>query len=207
MHRLNADELDMVTELMNIGVGHAAAAFSRMVGEEIRMTVPGVEIGDRGTAAERMLNRLPGVLGGVRQTFEGSMSGLAALIFPERQSLQIVRAVLRHSDYPLEDISELEQETFLEIGNIVLNHCLGTIANTLGLHCRSSLPQPFYDCETGLMLGNEESPADDMVLFLHITFTIQSIDAQGYLVFLLDVDGAATFLDRIRQHLAELSGG
>lgn len=207
MHRLNADELDMVTELMNIGVGHAAAAFSRMVGEEIRMAVPSVEIADLSGAAQLLLDRLPGVVGGVRQTFEGSMTGLAALIFPERQSLQIVRAVLRHSDYPLEDISELEQETFLEIGNIVLNHCLGTIANTLGLSCRSSLPQPFYDRDTGLRLREDYTAADDMVLFLHITFTIQSIDAQGYLVFLLDVDGAATFLERIRDHIARLAGG
>jgi chemotaxis protein CheC len=202
---LTADEQDMVTELMNVGVGHAAAAFSRMVGEEIRMTVPSVEVCDRALAGSLLYNRLPGVLGGVRQTFDGAMTGLAALIFPERQSLQIVRTVLRHGDYPLEEISELEEETFLEIGNIVLNHCLGTIANTLDLTCRSSLPQPFYDRDTGLALT--DGAADGIVLFLHITFSIQSIDSQGYLVFLLDMAGAETFLNRIRRHIDQLLQG
>jgi len=203
--RLNADERDLVTELMNIGVGHAAAAFSRMVGEEVRMAVPELDVCSQHNAARHLHNHLPGVLGGVQQSFHGSMSGVAALIFPERKSLEIVRAVLRHGDYLLEEISELEQETFLEIGNIVLNHCLGTIANTLDLPCQSSLPQPFYDRDTGRML--QAGPDDGIVLFLRISFAIKSLDTSGYLIFLLDMTGAEMFLERIRRQISRLMGG
>lgn len=202
---LTNDERDIVTELMNIGVGHAAAAFSRMIGEEIAMSVPGVEVCDRPSANALLRDRLPGVLGGVRQSFDGPLTGVAALIFPERQSLQIVRTVLGHTNYPIEDITELEQETFLEIGNIVLNHCLGTLSNVLGLSCRSSLPQPIYDGAFELLSSSGSSSDDGMVLFLHIAFSIRSVDARGYLAFLLDVNGAAVFLARVREYAAQLA--
>lgn len=199
---ISEDEKDVITELMNIGVGHAAAAFSQMIGEEIRMSVPDVEVCDRRSAAGLLRSRLPGVLGGVRQTFEGPLTGVAALIFPERESLQIVRTVLGQASCPIDDITELEQETLLEIGNIVLNHCLGTISNTLGLGCRSSLPQSIEDGEFMLFSDeNERSDGDGLVLFLHITFAIKSIDANGYLAFLLDVDGAQVFLHHVRCYI------
>lgn len=203
---ITADEQDLITELMNIGVGHAAAAFSRMIGEEIRMTVPFVQICARDTAAALLRERLPELLAGVRQTFQGPLTGVAALIFPERQSLQIIRTVLHEGNFPLEEITELEQETFLEIGNIVLNHCLGTISNVLGLTCRSSPPQPISDGENGLFIDDGREGVDAIVLFLHITFTIQSVDVTGYLTFLLDMQGANRFLSHVRQHLAKAIG-
>lgn len=206
MITLTDDERDAVTELLNIGVGRAAAAFSRMIGEEIRMSVPSIEVCGGVDAAALLRERLPGALGGVVQTFDGLFNGVAALIFPERQSLQIVRTILGRGDYPLEEITELEQETFLEIGNIVLNHCLGTVSNTLGLSCRSSLPRPLFDGEEGVFVANGLN-TEGLVLFLHITFAVQSIDARGYLAFLLDMDGAGAFLAGVRDYIADLTGG
>jgi len=206
MITLTDDERDAVTELLNIGVGRAAAAFSRMIGEEIRMSVPSIEVCGGVDAAALLRERLPGALGGVVQTFDGLFNGVAALIFPERQSLQIVRTILNRGDYPLEEISELERETFLEIGNIVLNHCLGTVSNTLGLGCRSSLPRALFDGEEGVFVANGLN-TEGLVLFLHITFAVQSIDARGYLAFLLDMDGAGVFLAHVQDYIAKLTSG
>lgn len=202
---LTDDERDAITELLNVGVGRAAAAFSRMIGAEIRMSVPSIEVRAGADASALLHERLPGALGGVVQTFDGVFNGVAALIFPERQSLQIVRTVLGRGDVPLEEITELEQETFLEIGNIVLNHCLGTMSNALGLSCRSSLPRPLFSGEDGVLAANGLS-SDGLVLFLHITFAVQSMDANGYLAFLLDLDGAGGFLARVRVYIASLLG-
>ena len=76
----------------------------------------------------------------VHQAFEGDISGRALLIFPETNSLELVRAVTG-GDLPLEDIIELEQEALAETGNVILNGCLATIANMLQRNLKMSLPE------------------------------------------------------------------
>jgi hypothetical protein len=66
----------------------------------------------------------------VQQSFEGPFSGRALLIFPEAQSLELVRSIVGE-EHSLEDVIDLEQEALAETGNIILNACLATIANVL----------------------------------------------------------------------------
>ena len=66
--------------------------------------------------------------------------GRVLLIFPETNSLELVRAVAG-GDLPLEDIIDLEQEALAETGNIILNGCLATIANILQRTLKVSLPE------------------------------------------------------------------
>ena len=66
----------------------------------------------------------------VRQAFSGDISGRALLIFPEKNSLELVRAVAGEG-LSLEDILELEHEALAEIGNMILNACMATMANLL----------------------------------------------------------------------------
>ena len=61
------------------------------------------------------------------------------MIFPEAQSLELVRAIVA-GDHSLEDVIDLEQEALAETGNIILNACLATIANVLRRTMRMSLP-------------------------------------------------------------------
>ena len=60
----------------------------------------------------------------------GGFFGAALLIFPEKNSLELVRAVAG-DHLSFEDILELEQEALAEIGNVILNGCMATIANLL----------------------------------------------------------------------------
>ena len=62
------------------------------------------------------------------------------LIFPETNSLELVRAITG-GGLPLDDIIALEQEALAETGNIILNGCLATIANILQRTLRFSLPE------------------------------------------------------------------
>ncbi|WP_380081229.1 chemotaxis protein CheC [Kluyvera intermedia] len=47
-------EADSLKEIFNIGVGHAAAAMSDIVNEEVRMSVPSVRITTRSEAADEL---------------------------------------------------------------------------------------------------------------------------------------------------------
>ena len=99
-------ELDALTEVVNIGVSRAATSLRDMVGEQVFLSVPSVAITSPMRAAELLGRRESSVLVAVRQGFEGEFSGSALLIFPEKNSLELVR-VVAGGDLSLEDILEL----------------------------------------------------------------------------------------------------
>ena len=136
---LSEIEQDALAEIANMGVSRAAASLRQMVGEQVFLSVPAVSIVTRATASQLVERGHSTKLVAVQQSFEGPFSGRALLIFPEAQSLELVRSIVGEQ-HSLEDVIDLEQEALAETGNIILNACLATIANVLRRTMRMSLP-------------------------------------------------------------------
>jgi chemotaxis protein CheC len=179
-------ERDALAELVNIGVSRAASGLRTMVGREILLSVPDVAILPRGQAAEITGDHQKARLVAVRQDFEGDFAGRAMLIFPETNSLELVRAVTGGA-LPLEDVVALEQEALAETGNIILNNCLATIANILKRTLRMSLPDLFRGTGAELFGLAATSGPDDAVLVIHINFTVNEREITGYIAMLMDL--------------------
>ncbi|NLJ91753.1 MAG: chemotaxis protein CheX [Aeromonadales bacterium] len=206
---LTAEQHDVVVELMNIGIGRAANALSQMVQDEVLLSVPKLEFLNPNAASESFCHIMPGLLAGVMQDFRGFMNGRAALLFPEERSLELVRAILGE-DMSADDISELEQETLAELGNILLNNCLATLANMLNKDIYTDLPQAFNVNTPHLLQrlsqdSDTEDATDSMVMLVQIEFSLRERELQGYLAFLIDVHSADIFLQAIREYLTELT--
>jgi chemotaxis protein CheC len=122
----------------------------------------------------------------VHQDFGGDLSGRALLIFPEAKSMELVRAVVG-SELSLEDIMELEQEALAETGNILLNACLATMANSLQRSIKISLPEVVHGVGTALFELSPNSHVGDGVLFIYINFSARYRDIEGYIAMLLDL--------------------
>jgi len=178
-------ELDALTEVVNIGVSRAATSLRDMVGEQVFLSVPAVAITSPVRAVELLGERESSLLVAVRQGFRGEFSGSALLIFPEKNSLELVRAVAGEH-LSLEDILELEQEALAEIGNVILNGCMATIANLLNRRLVISLPEILSGSAVELF---QKSPSlfQDVVLFIHIDFSLRGRELSGYLAMLMDV--------------------
>src|SRR6185503_8976236 len=86
-------ERDALTEIMNIGVSRAASSLRKMVGDQVHLSVPSIEVVSQRRAARLISEREVSELIAVRQDFKGPFSGRALLIFPETHSLELVRAV------------------------------------------------------------------------------------------------------------------
>jgi chemotaxis protein CheC len=178
-------EHDALTELVNIGVSRAASNLRKMVGDQVLLSVPSVEVVSRAAASTLIGQRESELLVAVRQDFDGAFSGRALLIFPEANSLELVRAVAG-GHLTLEDIVELEQEALAEIGNIILNGCVATISNLLKRSLTMSLPEIVRG--TGLDLFEiSPSGAEDVVLFIHINFSLQGREISGYVAMVMDL--------------------
>ncbi len=197
-------ELDAMAELVNIGVSRAAASLGTMVGEQVLLSVPSVMVVSRSRAAELISQSQNELLVAVRQAFNGDVSGRALLIFPEKNSLELVRAVAG-KDLSLEDILELEHEALAEIGNIILNACMATVANLLQRSLTMSLPEIIRGTGVGLF-DLAVSMADDVVLFVHINFSLKGHQVVGYVAMVMDFASLASLKELIAEFIRRMSG-
>ena len=194
-------ERDAISEIANMGVSRAAASLRQMVGEQVLLSVPAVRIVSRDEAARLVERGNSPKLVAVQQKFEGPFSGRALLIFPQAQSLELVRSIVG-VEHSLDDVIDLEQEALAETGNIILNACLATIANVLRKSMRMSLPSVIRG-DGATMFEIEKSASDgNLVLFLYIDFTIKNRDIQGFIALLMDLPSIAALKDIVKDFIA-----
>jgi chemotaxis protein CheC len=197
-------ELDAITELVNLGVSRGATNLARMVHEEVILTVPRVALMSRRDAIRALGERESNSLVAVHQTFEGEITGRALLIFPEERSLELVRAVVG-SDLSLEEIIELEQEALAETGNVILNSCLATLANSLESNLKISLPEVLRG-EGSKFFSLEPPPiAGTTVMFIYINFAMRRRDINGYIAMMMDLPSLAAMQKLLRALIARTS--
>ncbi|ATC96865.1 chemotaxis protein CheC [Pseudoalteromonas tunicata] len=175
------DELehDLLVELFNIGVGRAADSLSQIVNQEIKLSVPDIE--------HISVNQLAIKLGNgqeicsVSQYMKGSFEANTILLFPQHSSMEVVSKMLGEG-VSAETLAELHQEGFSEIGNIVLNACIGAFGESIEEVFDVSLP--VYSMGTAqdvIAAGNL-----NQVLFIRINLLLSTSHVEGYLVFLLE---------------------
>ncbi len=117
-----------------------------------------------------------------------------------------MRAVVG-GDLSLEDMVELEQEALAETGNVLLNGCLGTIANHLGRSLRISLPEVIYGEGADFFGRVDVSRSSDRVLFTYINFSVQQRNLQGYIAMLLDMHSLVVLQQLLSSYIERVAGG
>lgn len=185
---ITLDELerDALTELVNIGVSRAAASMRKMVGKQVLLSVPSVEVVSKEAAAALIGQRESDDLVAIRQEFGGAFSGKALLIFPEDNSLELVRAIVGDG-VDAAEVASLKDEALAETGNVILNGCLGTIANMLNQSLQMSLPKVMYGDGKVLFDVGLEQDTDGLVLFLYINFSVRDRNIRGYIAMIMDL--------------------
>ena len=201
LNELDALELDALTELVNLGVSRAAASLATMAGEEVLLTVPAISTVSPEQAAEMIGGPRVGDMVAVEQIFAGDFAGRALLIFPESNSLELVRAVTGADANPRE-IAELASEALCETGNILLQACLGAIANMLHRTIGIAVPH--------LLRGRARElfphAAKSVVVFIYINFSLRGRRVRGYIALLLDLVTMASLKTLLDEFIARETG-
>lgn len=205
--RVDLSELehDALTELVNIGVSRAAASLRAMVDRQVILSVPSVEVVSRAAASALIRERETGPLVAVRQDFSGAFQGQALLIFPEQNSLELVRSVTG-GELSAADVIDMEREALAETGNIVLNSCLATMANMLERPLEMSLPDVIRGESAHFFELGVENGAGGVVLFLYINFSISERDIRGYIAMLMDLPSLAALQGLIAEFIKRVMG-
>lgn len=204
MNSLTEIHLDALAEIFNVGAGRAAFSLSEIVGDEVRLSVPSVEIikSDKVCLASLALNN--GRFGRVSQHFTGPFKAEATLLFTEQHALEIVRDMMG-SQISAEQLAEFEHEAMCELGNIILNACLSAMADMLNIALESSLPD--YDVASADELLQRFCQDVDQayMLILHINLVIEKRHVEGKLIFLLSSASLNNLAEHIKRFIGELS--
>jgi len=202
MNKKNAilDEihLDALGELLNIGMGAATASLSTMVRQEVLLSVPVIRVLNQQKVPKQLYDNPPTTISGVRQSFNGEFTGSALLLFSDENSISLVRAVLGES-LPLAQLSEMEEEAITEIGNIILNACISSLANVFHEHLNSETPEYLHEELNELFSDDEDD--DSFVLLLKMTFQIAEQDITGHVTFVMDIESITKVRDQINTML------
>lgn len=197
-------ETDALTELVNVSVSKAAVTLSKMVQGGVSLTVPTVHVVPRAAAAATLTARQDDRLVAVGEEFHGSFSGAAVMVFPVSNSLELVRAVLPHMA-DLDEIIEMEQEALSEIGNILINSCLSTLANMLRLRITTSLPRVIYGVAQDI-LGYGGDAESDQVMIFHVDFTMKERGIKGFILIVMSVSSLIALRQSVAAMIATYAG-
>lgn len=196
---LNELQRDALGEIFNIGVGRAAASLSQIVSDEVLLSAPEVMVVHREQAAKVLLGAELNQFSTVSQNFSGPFDSQAMLVFPESNALEIVRLMVG-PHMSIEELSEFEQEAMCEIGNIILNACMSSLADIFHIRFESTLPlHRFGDTYNLPILDGDE---EQMVLLLQVDMIISQQRIQGHILFLLSVPSMSALLEHIDRYLS-----
>ena len=207
---LSEIQIDALTEVFNVGAGRAALSLSEIVGEEVMLSVPSIEVLKAEDVNSRVLTHKDDKFATVSQLFSGPFEAEAVLLFTENYALEIVRDMMG-SQMSIEDLAEFEQEAMCELGNIILNACLSAMADMLGISLNSSLPTYAMSSPDEITARladkrDEENGEDDdndgsYVLVLHIDLVLEKHHTEGHLIFLLSSTSLSKLISHIQQYL------
>ena len=203
MNPLTELQVDTLTEIFNIGAGRAASSLSEIVGDQVMLSVPRVQLYRSAEINADVLSLNSPRLGAVKQRFSGPFTADAMLLFTEDRALEIVHDMMG-SQVGVEDVAEFEQEAMCELGNIILNACLSSMADMLELTLDSSLPIYSVGATNVILQQIIQEANQPIMLVLHIDLAIEKRHSQGYLVFLLSSSSLQELLTHIDRFIAGL---
>lgn len=192
--------LDALTELFNLGVGQAASAFSQIAGDTVLLTVPRVRVMAPHELAQHLGDAGQAAVSAVRQRYSGAINSEAVLMFPAERGLQLVQMMVG-GELPLDQLAEMEQEALSEIGNILLNSVMASVADALQIQLDGSLPTVELSLVDSVLRSQHEDGG--AVLMVDIQFEVAAREVKGLLAFLLDVASQ----DALEQLIARFVAG
>jgi chemotaxis protein CheC len=187
MKQLTNVQRDALVELLNIAFGRAAASLSKLTGHRVQLEVPQVTMCAMDELSNHLRPMVQGEVASVHQIFSGSVVGDALLIL-DGQSASILKELLTNEPALPLQIDASAREVVTEVGNILLNACLGTFGNVLKVQVSFSVPHLTLESLEGvvgsIVVGQEGLR---YALIVHAAFRLRGSSLTGYVVIVLSV--------------------
>jgi chemotaxis protein CheC len=135
----------------------------------------------------------------VHQIFSGPVAGDALLVLNYSAAAVLKQLLTDEPPLPL-GLDGSAREVLAEVGNILLNACLGTFGNLLQVQVSFSVPQLSLDTLSSVLeslMINREGLRYAMLV--HAGFRLREAEVRGYLVIVLSVASLDRLIRSVEQ--------
>ena len=194
---LNAVQHDALVELLNIGFGRAGASLSKLTQQRVLLEVPHVAIHPITHLNESLGRLVDERVASVHQMFSGPVAGDALLLLDPIAAATLTELLTDVPALSL-DLDPSTREVFTEVGNIVLNACIGTFGNMLEVPMSFSVPDVDVTNITSVIDRMMDSgDAFRYALVVTAGFRLRESAVTGYVVIVLTVQSLKRLLDAL----------
>ncbi len=192
--QLNDVEKDVLSELGNIGAGHAATALSVLLQQKVRMSVTAArictfdEIADVVGGAEQLVV-------GVFLRMNGDISGNMFLLFSLESAKELLQKLLPGKD-EFDDFTDIEISALGEVGNILGGAYLNAISDLVLLNMNQTVPAVAVDMagailDIGILMSGQTS---DSAILIDTSIFQGDKSIDGHFFMLPDPESTAPLL-------------
>ena len=203
---ITAQHRDALIELINISFARTAASLSELTSDRVVLEQPDVYIHPISKLNTILANSLAGDLATVEQVFTGSISGNAMLLLNYEGAVELTELFVPTASRNNHSLDSSACEVLTEIGNILLNACLGMFGNLLNIPVCFSAPRLHLDALDQLInsiAGEEELSYS---LFVSTNFRLRDKSVAGYLMLLLSLDSLESLVQAVEIWALPIAG-
>ncbi|MCS7202681.1 MAG: chemotaxis protein CheC [Dictyoglomus sp.] len=195
---LTEKQRDALTELINIAFSRTANSLSELTGDRILLEPPKVDILPIENISKKLGEELNGEVATVHQIFTGPVAGDALLMLDYHGAVRLASIVAGEEEIEVDYLTPSLKEVIMELGNILLNACLGMFGNLLQLHITFSVPKIHLD-ELNAILDTLVISQEELkyALIAVTRFRIKDSSIKGYLVIILGVASLEKLLESL----------
>lgn len=195
--KLTERQSDALSELINIAFARTGAALSELTGHRVLLDPPEVAVYRTEELRASLAKFVPGDVASIRQVFAGPVAGDALLLLNYEGAVHLTD-LLTDGHQQSNHLDESAREVLTEVGNILLNACLGMFGNLLNVHVTFSVPRLHLETLDELIESlTTDKPEMQYALVVYTSFQIRDSSVKGFLVIVLSVAS----LDRLIQEV------
>jgi chemotaxis protein CheC len=188
---------DAVTELINIAFSRAAASLSDLTNCRVDLEVPEVSVHQIAEVASAVSHFVSGDVATVHQVFTGPVAGDAFLLLNFDGAVHLVD-LLTDTQTNRGVLGAAAREVIAEVGNILMNACLGVFGNLLHVRFSFSVPKLSLDdlshMVQSLVIANDSL---QHAMVVGARFKMRGSEVTGCLVLVLGIASFEVFLQAV----------
>lgn len=193
LDNLNAQVIDVLKEVGNIGAGNAATALAQMLNKKVDMRVPKIDLLD--------LSSVPDLIGGAENMvcsvffeIDGDIDGSIMFLLDVESAKTLIKLIMQ--DYDSNTFDGIAESIINEIGNILSGAYVSSLSALTNLNMKISVPSLAIDMAGAILSvpAIQLGQVSDNILIIQTEFFEGNDNVSGYFFLLPEMESYHTLL-------------
>lgn len=198
MDKLDEMQVDVLTEIGNIGSGNAATALATLLNTFVDIEIPNIHLVDFEDVSQ-FLGGPDKLALGLTITLDGDIEGMMLQIIQKEFAKKLINTFYEKEITSLDDITEMDLSVVREMGNITTAAYINSIAKMTNTFINITPPEDHIDT-VGNILSIPAHNFDSLgrkVLYIDESFCISGTQIKGSMILILEYSSMNTLFEKL----------